>query len=176
MKLIPILFLLLLSLAAATAHAQPQPVGSWVVTFEERFTIEGCAPYRGRGMLGFVMYANGAFEMESEAGTFAGSMRPLDRDPRAFRLLFDDASLSLYALYLQAGANALCDTEVHISGGEIRTALLRITRGGTVSLKLSTTAETSSAIGLVPGRHRLSGTGSVMPFPNSPPIAPETDI
>jgi hypothetical protein len=96
-----------LLLAAGVGPADAVPVGSTLITFEERLTIRGCEPYRGRGVLGIVMHENGAFEMETEAGLFTGSMKRLERGARAWRLVFDDTSLSLYSHYLRAGANAL---------------------------------------------------------------------
>ena len=170
MKLVLTTFVLLL--AAGVGRADASPPGSSLITFEERLAIRDCEPYRGRGVLGLVMHANGAFEMETEAGLFSGFLKPLDRAARAWRLVFDDASLSLYALYLRAGANAFCREEVALSGGEIQTALLRFKRDGRASLTLRATAEGRSASGARRIRHRMSGTGIVAPLPEPSPARP----
>ncbi len=174
MKLVPTTLVLLLTAAlAASAHAHP--VGSSVMTFEERFAIRGCEPYRGRGLLAITVRPDGAFELATEAGVFQGFVRPAEGRSRSWRLRFDDASLSLYALYLRAGANALCDTDASLSGGEIQTALLRLGRNGRVSLTLRASAEGSSASGAWRGRHRLVGTGMLRP-PEPAPVAPERPV
>jgi hypothetical protein len=166
-KLVLTTFVLLL--AAGVGRAEASPPGSSLITFEERLAIWGCEPDRGRGVLGLVMHATVVFEREPEAGHFSGFMTPLDRGARTWRLVFDDASLSLYSLYLRAGANALCGEEVALSGGEIQTALLRFKRDGRASLTLRATAEGRSASGARRIRHRMSGTGIVAPFPEVGP-------
>jgi hypothetical protein len=92
-------------------------------------------------------------------------MKPLDRDARTWRLVFDEGSLSLYSLYLRAGATALCREDVALSGGEIHTARLGFKRDGRVSLTMSASAEGRSALGERRIRHRMSGTGIVAPLP-----------
>jgi hypothetical protein len=174
MKLFLITFGLLL--AAGVGRADAFPVGSTLITFEERLAIRGCEPYRGRGVLGIVMHANGAFEMETEAGRFSGSMKRLERGARAWRLVFDETSLTLYSHYLRSGANALCGDEVALSGGEIQTALLRFQRDGRASLTLRATAQGRSAVGARRIRHRMTGAGILAPPPDSPPRRPDAAI
>jgi hypothetical protein len=169
--------MLLVWMAAAGAQAESRVVASSVITYEERLRVEGCAPYRGQGMLGLALYSDSRFALTMDAGTFTGRFEQRGRDPGAFRLLFDEASLFFYSVYLKAGATVLCGTDVAIADGEIRTAVLRFRRNGTVSLDLRTTAHAASALGAGRGSHRLGGQGALVSPPAPPPLpSPELNL
>jgi hypothetical protein len=149
-------------LLAAAAGAQPLPVGSGLIAFEERLEIgPGCESFRGAGMLVFSVFPDGSFRTQSDAGTLSGGLWPADSKGRAWNLRFDAGSLSFYKLYLEAGARVLCGTDVSISGGGVESFVLKLRRRGTqASLVLRTTATGSDAFAGGPGRHQLKGKGS----------------
>lgn len=148
-------------LAASPAAAQPLPVGSGLIAFEERLEIgPGCESFSGAGILVLSVFPDGSFRAQSDAWTFRGLLSA-DPKERAWNLRFDEESLVFYKHYLEAGGRVLCDTDVSISGGGVESFVLKLLRRGTqASLVLRTTATGSPAFGDGRGRHQIRGRGS----------------
>jgi hypothetical protein len=147
---------------AAAASAQELPVGSGVIAFEEKLEIgPDCESFSGPGMLVLSVFPDASFRAQTDAGTFRGVLAAADPKGRAWHLRFDGMSLLFYKRYLEAGARALCDADVSISGGGVESFVLKLRKRGTqASLVLRTTATGSSAFADGPGRHQIRGRGS----------------
>ena len=156
---------LLAGLAVSAAGAQPLPVGTAVLAFEERLRIgKDCEPYHGVGMLVLSVFPDRSFLARLDAGAFSGTLSPADPKGRTWHLHFDERSLTFYRLYLEAGGRALCRTDVAITGGGVESFVLRFTKGGSQAvLKLRTSATGPSGFGGARGRHRLDGRGQFVP-------------
>jgi hypothetical protein len=152
-------------LLAVAAGAQPLPVGSGLIAFEETLRIgPDCESFSDTGILVLSVFPDGSFRAQSDAGTFSGVVRPADPKGRAWHLRFDAPSLAFYKLYLEAGARVLCGRDVSISGGGVESFVLTLRRQGSqASLVLRTTATGSSAFAGGHGRHRIHGRGSFVP-------------
>jgi hypothetical protein len=149
-------------LAASTAAAQPLPVGSGLIAFEEKLEIgPDCDSFSGANMLVLSVFPDGSFRAQMDVGRFTGALVPVDAKGREWNLLFDARSLSFYKSYLEAGARVLCETDVSISGGGVESFVLKLRREGTkASLVLRATATGSSAFADGQGRHQIKGNGS----------------
>lgn len=163
MKLAAIALLALLLPVAG--GAQPLPVGSGLIAFEERLRIgPGCESFDAPGMLVLSVFPDGSFRAQTQAGTFRGVLVSADPKGRAWNLHLDAASLAFYKLYLEAGGRVLCGTDVSISGGGVESFVLRVRRRGTqTSLVLRTTATGSAAFEGGTGWHQIKGKGSFVP-------------
>jgi hypothetical protein len=152
-------------LLAVAAGAQPLPVGSGLIAFEEKLKIgPGCEEFSGAGMLVLSVFPDASFRAQSDAGTFSGRLWPEDPRGRTWNLRFDTGSLSFYKRYLEAGARVLCGTDVSISGGGVESFVLKLRRRGSqASLVLRTTATGSAAFAGGRGRHQIKGKGSFVP-------------
>ena len=163
---------LLALLFAVAADAQPLPVGSGLITFEERLTLSGgCDSFRGEGMLGLTVFPSGSFSARTAAGTYHGAVVSAHPSGRRWRLIFDAASLSLYRNYLEEAASALCGTPVVITSGGVDSFELKLSRNGSLAaLVLKTSTIGSTQFGGASGRHQLKGKGSFVPGqPSSAP-------
>jgi hypothetical protein len=162
---LPALALLALLASAAAAGAQPLPVGTAVLAFEERLRIgKECEPYHGAGMLLLSVFPDRSFLARLDAGAFTGNVRPTDAKGRTWRLEFDERSLAFYRLYLEAGGRALCRTDVAITDGGIESFVLRLAKDGSQAvLKLRTFATGPRGFGGARGRHRLDARGQFVP-------------
>ena len=166
-------FALLALLVSVAADAQPLPVGSGLITFEERLALSGgCDAFRGEGILALTVFPNGSFSARTAAGTYRGAVVSAHPSGRRWRLIFDAASLSLYRSYLEEAASALCGTPVVITSGGVDWFELRLSRDGSLaSLALKTSATGSTQFGSEHGKHQLKGKGKFAPgrLPSSAP-------
>lgn len=147
-------------LLATAAGAQPLPVGSGVIAFEEKLEIgPGCESYDGPGMLVLSVFPDGSFRAQSAAGTFRGTVSPADPKGASWHLRFDAESLSFYELYLEAGARVLCGRDVSISGGRVESFVLKLRRRGTQASLVLSTSPTGPPPLAGSGQHRIRGRG-----------------
>ena len=171
MKL-PALALLAVLFAVSAAAAQPLPVGSGVIRFEERFKIGGgCDSYSAPGFAVFSVFPDGSFSVQTEAGAFRGTLRPANRKGLVWHLSFDDSSRSFYRLYLQAGASVLCGTPVTVGSPAIESFVLKLAKDrAQASFSLRASASGASAYGTGRGKHQIKGKGPFSPglLPASP--------
>lgn len=155
-----VLAVLLVLFTAVPGHAENESFTS-LVRYEEVLRLPGCEPYRGRGVLQLTVHRGLLFELTTDAGIFSGLVR---RKGGAMHLAFDDPSLTLYAHYLRAGTSVLCRREAAIRDGVIRTAIVRLRKDGTVSLRLRTKVLAEADRRAIRGNHRITGRGTAEPI------------
>ena len=151
---------LLVLLAVSAAHAQPFPVGSGLIAFDEKLAIgKECEKFDDPSMLVFIVFPNGSFRMQTDVGSFGGQLRPLDHKGRAWDLRFDTPSLRFYQLYLEAGVRALCRREVFFEHGGVESFVLRLAKNGAQASLRLTASGGAKALGRTRARHLLKGNG-----------------
>jgi hypothetical protein len=167
MRLAHGIFAALVAAAAEPACAQFEqnfelyPVGTAVLSFQEKLKIGGCGSSTGRSTLVLTVNSDGTWLVETPGGDLTGTMTLVPGKWTVWTLRLDDPSAAAYEAYLASAASELCGEPVALLGapsGRFQLKFKRLLDG--VTLRLKTSAPSSTAYAAGRGSHSITAQGA----------------